>query len=89
MLRTTAENSILLDELKKEVGQLRTLLQRVLENSTSTTTNVIDLPYDIVLPMSTLADVDVMEEKLVEKAIRQMLASYLYLNLRRSHDKLN
>ena len=89
VLRAIAENSISLEKLTKEVDQLKSLLLRVLENSTSTATNIIDLPDDMVLPMSTLNDVDVMEEKLVDKTIRQALVSYLYLNLRRSRDKLN
>ena len=89
VLRAIAENSISLEKLTKEVEQLKSLLLRVLENSTSAATNIIDLPDDIVLPMSTLNDVDIMEEKLVDKAIRQALVSYLYLNLRRSRDKLN
>ena len=58
MLRAIAENSISLEKLTKEVDQLKSLLLRVLENSTSTATNIIDLPDDIVLPMCTLADVD-------------------------------
>ena len=59
VLRAIAENSISLEKLTKEVDQLKILLLRVLENSTSTATNIIDLPDDMVLPMSTLNDVEV------------------------------
>ena len=61
-MRAIAEMAIFHDEMRKKLGQVRMLLQRVLEslNSTSTTNNVIDLPDDIVLPMKTLANVDIM-----------------------------